>query len=110
MRPVLPSNYGGQRNREQVDFQNHKILRGNTSFGDGVNTDNIDGVWATATSPGTANTQFTVNHTLQRIPVGFDVKKKDAACDVYAGITAWTTTQIFLKATGINVHLTLFIH
>jgi len=87
----------------------YKMLRGGLSYGDGTNSDNIAGQWAAVTSPGAANTEFAVAHGLRKVPTGFHVLKKNAACDVYAGTTAWTSTHIYLKATGTTVALTLFI-
>lgn len=86
----------------------------NISFGQKTdNTDigqNISGFWATGTSPATANTQFTVNHQLGRVPVGFDLKRANAAASFYDSGTTWTSTQIFLKASAASVAYTLFIH
>lgn len=110
MRPTQPSRHLGQPHHEKVQEQLYKILRQGISFGDGTNSDNIDGVFAATTTPGVANTELAITHTLQRVPVGFDIKKKDAICDIYASATPWTKTQIFIKATGINVHILLFIH
>lgn len=90
----------------------YKILRRNVSYGSltvGDQNQNMDGYPATVLTPGVANTEFAVSHGLNRIPVGFHVMNKDGATDVYKSTTAWTTKQIFLKATGTNIHLTLFI-
>jgi hypothetical protein len=81
-------------------------------------TGNLDGTWPgtlaggyTITTPGAANTQFTVTHNLGRIPVGYDVKSIDAAAHIYdSNKPAWTKTQIFLKCDQATVHLVLFVH
>lgn len=108
-RPVKPIHFQ-INNYRNVFEQTDKILRGNVSFGDGTNTDNVFGVWVTVISPVAPNTQFTVNHKLGQVPVAFDVKRKNAAGDVYDSGTPWTKTQIFLKCSGASVTLTLFIH
>ena len=96
-----------------------KQINGGISFGaqadpsvnsSGIASLNIDGQWAKVTSPVAPNTQFAVTHNLNRIPVGFDVKRQNLACSVYDSGTAWTTTQIFLKCSVASVTLTLFIH
>ncbi len=86
-----------------------RAVNGRMSFGDGTSSDNIDGVWATPVTPGVANTDFTVTHNLGRIPSGFLVFNKSAACDVYQGSVAWTTSQITLRATVVGVTVKLFI-
>lgn len=86
-----------------------RVVNGQISFGDGINADNIDGVWASSTTPGVANTDFTVTHNLGRIPVGYIPVTKSAATDVYTGSVAATATQLTLRATGTNVSVKCFI-
>lgn len=93
--------------------QHARVLAGNVSFGSGSAQDtsqNISGVWATGTTPVTPGTLFTVNHTLGRVPVGFDVKRMDEAGSIYDSGTPWTATQIFLKSSAASATFTLFIH
>lgn len=89
--------------------QMSRIINGQLGFGDGTNADNIDGVWITVVTPGAANTDFTVTHNLQRIPVGYLVMTKDRACDIYTGSVASTKTQLTLKATTTSAVLTIFV-
>lgn len=84
-----------------------KVLNGNVGFGDGTNPDNISGVWATVVFPA-PNTDVTVTHNLGRIPVGYIPMTKLAACDVYTGSVAPTTTQLTLRGT-VATTVTLFI-
>jgi len=84
------------------------IVNGRISFGDGDLPDNIDGVWVEATTPTPADTNFTVVHNLGRLPVGYIVVKKSAACDVYDGSVAATETEMTLKATVAGVTVLLF--
>jgi len=86
-----------------------KTVNGQISFGDGTHRENIDGNWVSVTTPGTANTDFTVNHALGRVPVGYIVVDKAAAVDVYTGSVGATKTQLTLRATVINVAIQLFI-
>ena len=88
-----------------------RVVNGHVSFGDGTNSDNVDGVWAVVTTPGAANTDFTITHNLQRVAVGYLVMKKDATCDVYTSptVNADPTHTIILRATATGVNLELFI-
>jgi hypothetical protein len=104
-------------NTKKVLEDLYQLIRGNITFGTGpinnVNSNdeskNIAGAWAAATTPGVVNTEFVVTHNIGRVPTGFFVVHKSGACDVYDSGTAWTATQIFLKATVININLTIFI-
>lgn len=79
-----------------------RVLDGNVSFGATTsNTDrdrNIDSFKASGTTPGVANTQFTINHTLGRVPVTFFGHTNNGGV-LYQSATPWTKTQIFLKCT-----------
>lgn len=85
------------------------VINGKVSFGDGKRTNNIDGSWVSVVTPGVANTDFTVSHVLNRIPVGYLVVSKSAAVDIYTGSVAATATQITLRATVTGVNIVLFI-
>jgi hypothetical protein len=85
------------------------VINGSVSFGNGVSSDNISGVWLNTTTPGTPNTNFTLNHNLGRLPVGYLVMTKSAACDVFTGSVAATKTQITLQASVAGVNLSLFV-
>jgi hypothetical protein len=93
--------------------QNHaRILSGNVAYGSVSNTDpsrNINGVWATGTSPSTPNTAFTVDHVLGRVPVGFHTVRINAAGTLYDSGIAWTTTTISLKCSVASAAFTIFI-
>lgn len=89
-----------------------KAVNGNIEFGSPTGGPiNINGVWATPTTPGAANTDFTVVHNLGRAAVAYVVCAKNAACDVYTSpsVNSSPTTQIILRATGTTVALTLFL-
>jgi len=91
-------------------YQNFiQVLNGNVGFGDGTIPDNISGSWINVVAPVAPNTDFTVNHNLQRLPVGYWIMQKDRACDVYTGSVAATTTQLTLRATVASAVLRLFI-
>jgi hypothetical protein len=85
------------------------LINGNITFGDGTIIDNINGTWFNITAPVAPNTDFTLNHNLNRIPAGYLVMEKDRACDVYTGSVAPTTTQITLRATVASAVLRIFV-
>ncbi len=86
-----------------------RSFNNSVGFGDGTHRDNIDGNWVTVVTPVAVNTNFTINHTLNRVPVGYLPMQKSAACDVYTGSVAGTKTQLTLRATVGGVTLKLFI-
>jgi hypothetical protein len=110
---------GEGNNHEKVLKDVYKALRGNISYGQqgfdsanptlGLVTDNIDGAFGTTSDSGAADTQFTVTHNLNRLPIGFHVVRQNKAGSFYDSGTTWTTTQIFLKCNVANVAATFFI-
>lgn len=97
--------------RDHIE-QLNKVLS-NISFGETVDnkdlSQNIEGWYATVTSPGVADTEFVVPHGLDRVPNGWLVLSKSNAGVVYKGATAWTSSNIYLKDSGISDVLLLFI-
>jgi hypothetical protein len=93
--------------------QNHaRILSGNVAYGSVSNTDtsrNINGVWATGTTPVAPNTPFTVDHVLGRVPVGFHTVRINAAGTLYDSGVTWTSTTISLKCSVASAAYTIFI-
>jgi hypothetical protein len=60
-------------------------------------------------TPGTPNTDFTVTHNLGRVPTGYHVISKSAACDVYTGGVGGTATTLTLRCTVAGATISLFI-
>lgn len=58
---------------------------------------------------GTADTEFTVTHSLKRTPIGFHVINIDQAGIVYNSGTAWTATQIYLKCNINNASISVIV-
>jgi len=85
------------------------VINGNLGFGDGTSIDNISGNWINVVAPGAANTDFTVNHNLNRLPVGYLVMSKSASTDIYTGSIAGTKTQLTLRSTVAGVTIRLFV-
>lgn len=85
------------------------LINGHIGFGDGTKADNIDGSWINVVAPVGANTDFAVNHNLNRLPVGYLVMEKDRACDVYTGSVVATKTALTLRASVASAVLRLFV-
>ncbi len=85
------------------------VVNGRISFGDGVDFDNIEGTWVSILTPASPDTDFTVTHGLDRLPVGVIPMRKAAAVDIYTGSLADTTTTVTLRATIGSVAVELFI-
>ena len=60
--------------------------------------DNFDAQLKTYTTNAVADTEDTIAHTLKRVPTGAILYRTDKAVSLYDGGTAWTATDIYLKA------------
>lgn len=71
---------------------------------------NIQGFWVDVTTPGVADTEFTVDHNLGYIPTGIIVFAVDKATVIYASRkNQWTAKQAFFKANLATVSLQGFV-
>jgi len=86
-----------------------QVVNGQISFGNGTSRDNINGNWVAVADTGAANADFTVNHNLGRLPVGYWAMTKNQAGDIYTGSVAATTSQITLRCSAANSNIKLFI-
>lgn len=86
-------------------------VQGRIRFGDGTDgtTENIYGQFQVIADTGSANTNFSVTHTLGATPVGYLVTKISNAGVIYLGTDAWTSTTISLKSSAANSAVTIFI-
>jgi hypothetical protein len=74
------------------------------------NQDNMDGVLIRVGSSSNplglaqfwagSNINTTISHNLGRIPIGYRIERKSAACDMFDGTTTWTNTTISLQVTN----------
>jgi hypothetical protein len=92
---------------------NHsRVLAGNIEFGDTMTNKepgrNIKCSKATGATPGAANTEFAVTHTLGKVPITF-FHHTDNGGVIYKSTTAWTKTQIFLKCTTATANYSMVI-
>jgi len=87
-------------------------LQGRIRFGDGTDAEqgeNVAGEFQVVADTGSANTEFSVTHSLGVVPIGFLVTNIDKGGVVYDSGTAWTTTAINLKCSVANAAVTLFL-
>lgn len=71
--------------------------------------ENLHAQIVTVSDTGLADTEFDVAHTLRRIPAGFIIVNRDAACIVYDSGSAWTSTTIYLKCNTANANIKVLV-
>lgn len=89
-----------------------ECLKGRVRFGTGTDGDrgeNIAGEFQVIADTGSANTQFSVTHTLGAVPVGYIILKNSKSGVIYDGTDAWTSTTIYLKCSAANAAITIFL-
>jgi hypothetical protein len=88
--------------RRQAEV-NARVLAGNVSFGADMSNSALDrnlNVWkASGTSPGAANTDFTITHALGRVPITIVGQDTNNGGLLYRGSVAWTKSTITLRCT-----------
>jgi len=85
--------------------------QGRVRFGSGVSGErgeNISGEFQTVTSS-SANTEFTVSHSIGSVPIGFIVINNNTKGVVYSSGTAWSSSAIYLKCSEATATITLFL-
>lgn len=76
----------------------------------GINfDDNLDIRRVSVVSHGTPGTEFSVAHTLGKVPTGYIVYGQTAAGSVYDGTTANTKTTLYLKSDVATVTFRLVV-
>jgi len=63
----------------------------------------------TISDTGTANTQFSITHHLERIPLGYVTLKISNGGIIYDGTSSWTTTTIYLRCTTANANVKILV-
>lgn len=77
----------------------------------GTYTGNESGQWLNVTSPGSANTEFSVAHSLGRIPSHYRYLS-DKGANLYQLPTTgthWTATTVYFKCDTASVALRIFL-
>ena len=99
---------GDQSIKKQFEEILEHISFGSTASS-GAKAGNFDGEWLQATSHGTANTEFSVTHHLNRVPTGYLVAQRNKGGVIYNGSTAWTDALIYLKCTTTSTVFRMFV-
>jgi hypothetical protein len=60
-------------------------------------------------STGNADTEFSIDTHIGRVPAGYILTKTDRACCIYTGSTAWTANKIYLKCNVDNAVITIAV-
>lgn len=98
--------------RETADLHDSLVKAVNSiELGDAKNKilGNMNGAWITGITPGVINTDFPLVHNLGRVPTGWLLVWKDGYVDFKIGAGTWTSKQIFLQASVINVNYRVFV-
>jgi hypothetical protein len=72
-------------------------------------TDNHAGEDITYTSNATPDTEDTIPHTLKRVPTKVILVSTDKFVNLRSGATAWTATNLYLKADVASAAVTLYV-
>lgn len=89
------------------------LLAGRLSLGDGSQGSwpgNLDAQYIEVTFPATPDTEQAVYHALGRTPIGYQVVRRTAACDIYDSSSgSWKDSVAFFKSTVGSVTVTLMV-
>jgi hypothetical protein len=97
------------RNLARMGERNARVLARNVSFGATMNNADRDinlDVWkASGTTPGVANTDFTIQHSLGRIPLTIVGQDTDNLGLIgRSPTTPWTKTTVTLRCSTASAH------
>jgi hypothetical protein len=94
------------RNVARWNERESRVLSSNVNYGSTMsNTDkdtNMNCWKATGTTPGVANTDFTIPHSLGRIPLTINGQDTNNGGLLYRGSVAWSKTSVTLRCTTAN--------
>lgn len=101
------------RNIARWGERNARVLARNVSYGSTMNNAdrdiNMDCWKASGDAPGAANTNFTINHSLGRIPLTIVGQDTNNGGVLYRGSVAWTKTTVTLKCTVASSHYNVIL-
>jgi hypothetical protein len=84
-------------------------INGGLILGDGTDTGNLKGVWATVADTGLADTEFTVTHNLGDIPVQFFYTLDKGGVVYKSNEGSWTNAVILLKCSAAHAAVRMFV-
>jgi hypothetical protein len=83
-----------------------RVLAGNVSFGASMSnkdqSSNMNCWKASGTTPGSANTEFAIQHSLGRVPLTIGAQDTNNGGLIYRGSTPWSKTTVHLKCTAAS--------
>lgn len=95
--------------RTAIRQMNGKLSLGGTGV-DGTRAGNHDAQVRDIYFP-TANVEVAILHDLGRVPVGYDVMRRDIACIVYdSNNGSWTEKVVYLKSSAAPVNVKLRVY
>ena len=90
-----------------------KKINGKISFGSGVTSaqaGNMDAQWITWFFKA-ADTPYLIPHSLNRVPTGYSVRRRDKACIIYdANIGDWGNKDFYLQSDTASATVSLLVH
>jgi hypothetical protein len=101
------------RNQARWTERIAKVVNGGISFGSTMS--NADGdininCWkASGTTPGAANTNFTISHFLGRVPLTIVGQDTDNGGLLYRGSVAWSKTTVTLRCSTATAHYNVIL-
>lgn len=110
--------FGNGKEREYVNSLDTDIrniflcVSGRVRFGDGNDGqlgENIAGQFQVVSDTGTADTEFSVSHSLGVVPFGYIVVNINKGGVVYKSTTSWTSTTVYFKCSAANANTTIFL-
>lgn len=100
---TLPGATTTSKNQSRWTEQIAQAVGGNISYGSSMGNADQDLnllIWkASGVSPGVADTDFTVNHSLGKVPITIVGQDTNNGGLLYRGSVAWTTTTVTLRCT-----------
>jgi hypothetical protein len=111
--PTCLGNVNDPKNLTRHSERLAKVLNGNVSYGATMQNGQDDinmSVWkAFGTSPGTANTDFTIEHSLGRIPITIVGQDGNNGGLLYRGSSPWTNTTVTLRCTTASMNYNVIL-
>lgn len=90
-----------------------KAMNGRLSLGGGLTghrAGNLDGQYIDFLTPAVADTEFIVPHGLNRVPIGYQVVRRDAAAVVYdSSVGSWSPDLLYLKCDTSSTTIKLLV-
>ena len=90
-----------------------RVLNGNVNYGSTMSNADKDknmNCWkATGVTPGVANTDFTIQHSLERIPLTINGQDGNNGGVLYRGSVAWSKASVTLRCTTANMQYNVIL-